>query len=89
MADLREPFERLNTKELSTKALILLMRNNIPISQFAFHVLNRSQGRGWEILRQPKPYEKLTEDGREPYRAIKKWLDSEDPIGQLRLKLKG
>ena len=63
--------------------------NKIPIAQFAVRVLERSQGRGSEILNKPKTFEQLSEEGREPYRRIKNWLQQEDPIADLRGKIKG
>ncbi|XP_068692525.1 one cut domain family member 3-like [Montipora foliosa] len=63
--------------------------NKIPIAQFAAHMLERSQGRGSEILNKPKTFEQLSEEGREPYRRIKNWLQQEDPIGDLRGKIQG
>ena len=58
-------------------------------SQFAVHVLERSQGRESEILNKPKTSEQLSEEGREPYRRIKSWLQLEDPVEDLRGKIKG
>ena len=61
----------------------------IPIAQFALHMLERSQGRASEILNKPKEYEKLSEECREPYKKIKKWLDQKDPIANIRGKMQG
>ena len=82
------PGPALETAELSQEALRLLQENKIPIAQFAVHVLERSQGRGSEILNKPKTFE-LSEEGREPYRRIKSWLQLEDPVEDLRGKIKG
>ena len=59
-------------------ALPLLQANKIPIAQFATHVLGRLQGRVSEILNRPKAFEKLSEEGKEPYRKINKWLQLAD-----------
>ena len=83
------PDPALDTAELSQEALRLLRVNKIPLSQFAVHVLERSQGRGSEILNKPKTFEQLSEEGREPYRRIKNWLQQEDPIADLRGKITG
>ncbi len=83
------PGPALDTAEISQQALRLLRDNKIPIAQFATHVLERSQGRGSEILNKPKMFEQLSEEGREPYRRIKNWLQQEDPIADLRGKIKG
>ena len=68
-------FQELNyyyyTAELSQEALRLLQLNKIPIVLFAAHVLERSQGRGSEILNKPKTFEQLSEEGREPYRRMR------------------
>ena len=72
------PGPALDTAELSQEALRLLRVNKIPIAQFAVHVLERSQ-----------TFEQLSEEGREPYRRIKNWLQQEDPIADLRGKIKG
>ena len=65
------PGPALDTAELSQEALRLLRLNKIPFARFAAHVLERSQGRGSEILNKPKTFEQLSEEGREPYRRIK------------------
>ena len=83
------PGPALDTAELSQEALRLLRLNKIPIAQFAAHVLERSQGRGSEILNKPKTFKKLSEEGREPYRRIKNWLQQEDLIADLRGKIQG
>ena len=83
------PGPALDTAELSQEALRLLRLNKIPIAQFAAHMLERSQGRGSEILNKPKTFEQLSEEGREPYRRIKNWLQQEDPMGDLRGKIQG
>ena len=79
----------LDTIELSQEALRLLRLSKIPIAQFAAHLLERSQGRGSESLNKPKTWEQLLEEGREPYRRIKNWLQQEYPIGDLRGKIQG
>ena len=83
------PGPALDTAELSQEALRLLRVNKIPIAQFVVHVLERSQGRGSEILNKPKTFKQLPEEGREPYRRIKNWLKQEDPIADLRGRIKG
>ena len=52
-------------------------------------MLERSQGRAFEILNRPKAYEKLSEEGRKPYKKIKNWLDQKDPIADIRGKMQG
>ena len=56
---------------------------------WGLHVLERSQGRAFEILNRPKAYEKFSEEGREPYKKIKSWLDQKDPIADIRGKMQG
>ena len=77
----------LDTAQVSGKVLHLLQLYKIPISQFGLHVLERSQGRTSELLNKPKPFEKLSQDGREVYRKMKRWLEQEDPIGYVRRKI--
>ena len=55
------PGSALDKAELSQEALRLLRLNKIPIAQYAAHVLERSQGRGSEILNKPKTFEHLLE----------------------------
>ena len=64
-------------------------RTRVPIAQFATHVLGRSQGRGSEILNSPKAFEKLSEEGKEPYRKINKWLQLADLIEDIKGKMQG
>ena len=81
--------EVLDTAKICGNVLGLLQENKIPVAQFALHALKRSQGRASEILNKPKAYEKLSEEGREPYKKIKKWLDQKDPIADIRGKMQG
>ena len=81
--------EVLDTAKICGKVLGLLQENKIPVAQFALHALKRSQGRASEILNKPKAYEKLSEEGREPYKKIKKWLDQKDPIADIGGKMQG
>ena len=81
--------EVLDTAKICGKVLGLLQENKIPVAQFALHALKRSQGRASEILNKPKAYEKFSEEGREPYKKIKKWLDQKDPIADIRGKMQG
>lgn len=84
------PGPALDTAQLrQEEALRLLRLNKIPIAQFAAHVLERSQGRGSEILNKLKTFEQLSEEGREPYRRIENRLQQEDPKGDLLGKIQG
>ena len=77
----------LDTAQVSGKVLLLLQLYRIPIAQFGLHVLQRSPSRTSELLNKPKPFEKLSQDGREVYRKMKRWLEQEDPIGYVRRKI--
>ena len=55
--------------------------------QFAREVLGLSQGTVSELLSKPKPWDKLTEKGRESYRKMLAWTQEEN--NYLELKMSG
>lgn len=79
----------LDTAKISQEVLRMLQGSKIPIAQFGFHVLERSQGRTSEILNKPKAFEKLSEEGKEVYRKMKEWLQQKDGIDDIRGKMQG
>ncbi|EFO85271.1 CRE-CEH-48 protein [Caenorhabditis remanei] len=66
--------EELNTKELALQIASELKRYSIPQAIFAERVLCRSQGTLSDLLRNPKPWNKL-KSGRETFRRMAKWLE--------------
>ena len=79
----------LDTAQVSGKVLLLLQLYRIPIAQFGLHVLERSPSRTSELLNKPKSFENLSQDGREVYRKMKRWLEQEGPIAGLKRKIQG
>ena len=79
----------LDTAQVSGKVLLLLQLYRIPIGQFGLHVLERSPSRTSELLNKPKSFENLSQDGREVYRKMKRWLEQEGPIASLKRKIQG
>lgn len=65
--------ESLNTLNISRLVRELLSKHNIGQRLFARFVLNLSQGTVSELLSKPKPWDKLTEKGRDSYRKMHAW----------------
>ncbi|KAG8196388.1 hypothetical protein JTE90_009603 [Oedothorax gibbosus] len=65
--------EPLNTLAISRCVRELLSVNNIGQRLFAKLVLGLSQGTVSELLSKPKPWDKLTEKGRDSYRKMHAW----------------
>ncbi|XP_035223009.1 homeobox protein cut-like isoform X2 [Stegodyphus dumicola] len=65
--------EPLNTLTISRCVRELLSVNNIGQRLFAKLVLGLSQGTVSELLSKPKPWDKLTEKGRDSYRKMHAW----------------
>ena len=76
--------DSLDTVHVSNVVRQLLAQHNIGQRVFARCVLNLSQGTVSELLSKPKPWSKLTEKGKESYRKMWTWAQSEESI--LRLK---
>ncbi|XP_022109688.1 homeobox protein cut-like 1 isoform X1 [Acanthaster planci] len=74
----------LDTLEIARQVREQLARGNIPQRVFGYHVIGLSQGSVSDILSKPKPWDKLTVKGREPFIRMKLWL--EDPDGLMLLK---
>src|SRR5699024_10815765 len=62
--------ETLNTLQISRCVRELLSMHNIGQRLFAKYVLGLSQGTVSELLSKPKPWDKLTEKGRDSYRKM-------------------
>lgn len=65
--------DSLNTANISRLVRELLSKHNIGQRLFAKFVLNLSQGTVSELLSKPKPWDKLTEKGRDSYRKMHAW----------------
>ncbi|UYV68507.1 CUX2 [Cordylochernes scorpioides] len=76
--------ESLNTLNISRCVRELLSVNNIGQRLFAKYVLGLSQGTVSELLSKPKPWDKLTEKGRDSYRKMHAWASDEACIFMLK-----
>ena len=74
----------LDTVDVARRVRYILTMNNVGQRQFARYVLGLSQGTVSELLAKPKPWDRLTEKGKESYRRMNKWAD--DHLGVLTLK---
>ncbi|CBY10499.1 unnamed protein product [Oikopleura dioica] len=63
----------MDTKQVAEDILAVLKRYSIPQSVFANKILGRSQGTLSDLLRNPKPWDKL-KAGRETFRRMEQWL---------------
>lgn len=72
--------ESLNTMNISRCVRELLSVHNIGQRLFAKFVLGLSQGTVSELLSKPKPWDKLTEKGRDSYRKMHAWAADETCI---------
>ena len=82
---LRATMERYASQALDTLAISrgvreLLSMHNIGQRLFAKFVLGLSQGTVSELLSKPKPWDKLTEKGRDSYRKMHAWACDEAAI---------
>lgn len=76
--------ETLNTLNISRCVRELLSVHNIGQRLFAKFVLGLSQGTVSELLSKPKPWDKLTEKGRDSYRKMHAWASDDHCIGILK-----
>lgn len=76
--------EALNTLNISRCVRELLSVHNIGQRLFAKYVLGLSQGTVSELLSKPKPWDKLTEKGRDSYRKMHAWATDERCICVLK-----
>ncbi|OTF81148.1 hypothetical protein BLA29_006822, partial [Euroglyphus maynei] len=77
--------ETLNTLQISRYVRELLSVHNIGQRLFAKYVLGLSQGTVSELLSKPKPWDKLTEKGRDSYRKMHAWSTDERCINLLKM----
>ncbi|XP_071034811.1 homeobox protein cut-like 1 isoform X2 [Parasteatoda tepidariorum] len=76
--------ETLNTLNIARCVRELLSVHNIGQRLFAKFVLGLSQGTVSELLSKPKPWDKLTEKGRDSYRKMHAWASDDKCIGMLK-----
>lgn len=79
-----KPLEPLDTSHVSTVVRKILAQHNIGQRVFARYVLSLSQGTVSELLSKAKPWAKLTEKGKESYRKMWIWANSEESILALK-----
>lgn len=77
--------EILDTANVAQRCRAALSSHNIGQRLLAKCILNQSQGSVSELLSKPKPWEKLTEKGKESFRRIQAWLSDESSIELLRM----
>lgn len=76
--------EPLDTTYVSNVVRKILAQHNIGQRVFAKFILSLSQGTVSELLSKPKPWSKLTEKGKESYRKMWTWANSEESILALK-----
>ncbi|CAF3789921.1 unnamed protein product, partial [Adineta steineri] len=76
-----EPLETTHVANIVRK---ILAQHNIGQRIFARYVLSLSQGTVSELLSKAKPWAKLTEKGKESYRKMWSWANSEESILALK-----
>ncbi|UJR26795.1 hypothetical protein I4U23_008108 [Adineta vaga] len=81
MSSLLEP---LDTTYVANVVRKLLAQHNIGQRIFARYILSLSQGTVSELLSKPKCWSKLTEKGKESYRKMWCWANSEESILTLK-----
>ncbi|KYB26864.1 hypothetical protein TcasGA2_TC015699 [Tribolium castaneum] len=72
--------QNLDTLNISRRVRELLSIHNIGQRLFAKYILGLSQGTVSELLSKPKPWDKLTEKGRDSYRKMHAWACDEQAI---------
>jgi hypothetical protein len=76
--------EPLDTTYVANVVRKLLAQHNIGQRIFARYILSLSQGTVSELLSKPKCWSKLTEKGKESYRKMWCWANSEESILTLK-----
>jgi len=77
----------LNTTDVAQFVRHVLTVRNIGQRQFARGVLGLSQGTVSELLAKPKPWDRLSEKGRESYRRMYQWAVEQTGSASLCLDL--
>ncbi|XP_044738048.1 homeobox protein cut isoform X2 [Chrysoperla carnea] len=76
--------QNLDTLTIARRVRELLSIHNIGQRLFAKYVLGLSQGTVSELLSKPKPWDKLTEKGRDSYRKMHAWACDENAVMLLK-----
>lgn len=76
--------QNLDTLHISRRVRELLSIHNIGQRLFAKYILGLSQGTVSELLSKPKPWDKLTEKGRDSYRKMHAWACDENAVMLLK-----
>lgn len=76
--------QALDTLHISRRVRELLSVHNIGQRLFAKYVLGLSQGTVSELLSKPKPWDKLTEKGRDSYRKMHAWACDDGAVMLLK-----
>ena len=76
--------DALDTFEVAKKVRDILNAHNVGQRLFAKYVLGLSQGTVSELLSKPKPWDKLTDKGRESYRKMHQWVSDDINIAGLK-----
>jgi hypothetical protein len=76
--------QALDTLHISRRVRELLSVHNIGQRLFAKYILGLSQGTVSELLSKPKPWDKLTEKGRDSYRKMHAWACDDNAIMMLK-----
>lgn len=74
----------LDTLQISRRVRELLSIHNIGQRLFAKYILGLSQGTVSELLSKPKPWDKLTEKGRDSYRKMHAWAADDAAVMLLK-----
>ncbi|XP_039297394.1 homeobox protein cut [Nilaparvata lugens] len=72
--------QNLDTLHIARRVRELLSIHNVGQRLFAKYVLGLSQGTVSELLSKPKPWDKLTEKGRDSYRKMHAWASDENAV---------
>lgn len=76
--------QSLDTLHISRRVRELLSIHNIGQRLFAKYILGLSQGTVSELLSKPKPWDKLTEKGRDSYRKMHAWAADDAAVMLLK-----
>ena len=69
--------EPIDTMDIARRVRDVLERHKISQTLFSKYVIKRSQGTTSDLLRCPKQWDRMSEEGRVPYRRMKAWLEGD------------
>ena len=67
----------LDTIDIARRVRDILERYKLSQTLFSKYVIRRSQGTTSDLLRTPKQWDRMSEEGRTPYRRMKAWLEGD------------